>query len=93
MEETMHTYYRYHGGTPAPGALIIKFYHSGDEIRGFIRKIAEPSEDDAIFPGEEMEPEAAFRMAENKNRGPDKPPIFVELSEGVQWDPAWGRLM
>lgn len=93
MEETMHTYYRYHGGTPAPGALIIQFYHSGDEIRGFIRKIAELSEDDAIFPGEEMEPEAAFRMAENRNRGPGKPPIYVELSEGVQWDPAWGRLM
>lgn len=89
----MHTYYRYHGGTPAPGALIIQFYHSGDEIRGFIRKIAEVSEDDAIFPGEEMEPEAAFRMAENRNHGPDKPPIYVELSEGVQWDPAWGRLM
>ncbi|WP_245441137.1 MULTISPECIES: hypothetical protein [unclassified Neorhizobium] len=84
MEEIMHTYYRYDGGAPAPapGALIIRFYHSGDEIRGFVRKIAEPSEDDAIFPGEEMEPEAAFRTAENRNRGPDKPPIFVELSEG-----------
>ncbi|CDZ64182.1 Hypothetical protein NGAL_HAMBI2566_59330 [Neorhizobium galegae bv. orientalis] len=31
----MHTYYRHHGGMPAPGALIITFYHSGDEIRGY----------------------------------------------------------
>ncbi|WP_117195267.1 hypothetical protein [Rhizobium terrae] len=89
----MHTYRRYQGGVPAAGALIIKFYHSGDEIRGFIRKVADEAEDDAIFPGEEMEPDTAFRMAENKNRGPDKPPIFVELSEGVEWNPAWGRLM
>ncbi|WJR68208.1 hypothetical protein QTA58_05485 [Neorhizobium sp. CSC1952] len=89
----MRTYYRYRGGEPAPGALIIRFYHSGDQIRGYIRKVADPSEDDTIFPGEEMEPEEAFRMAENKNRGPDKPPIFVELSEGVNWNPAWGRLM
>ncbi|CDZ72465.1 Hypothetical protein NGAL_HAMBI2610_40890 [Neorhizobium galegae bv. orientalis] len=34
MEETKHTYYRYHGGIPAPGVLIIKFYLSGDESRG-----------------------------------------------------------
>ncbi len=63
----MHTYYRYSGADPAPGALIITFYHSGDQIRGFIRKVAEPSEADMIFPGEEMEPEAAFRMAESKS--------------------------
>ncbi len=89
----MNTYYRYLGAAAAPGALIIKFYHSGNQVRGFIRRVADASEDDAIFPGEEMEPEAAFRMAENKNRGPDQQPIFVELSEGVQWDPAWGRLI
>lgn len=89
----MHSYYRYRGAEPPAGSLIIKFYHSGGQIRGYIRKVADPAEDDTIFPGEEMEPEDAFRMAENKNRGPDAPPIFVELSEGVQWDPAWGKLM
>ncbi|TCV75912.1 hypothetical protein EDE05_101356 [Neorhizobium sp. R1-B] len=89
----MHTYYRYHGTDPAPGALIIKFYHSGDQVRGFIRKVTEPSEDDMVFPGEEMEPEAAFRMAENKSRGPEQHPIYVELAEGLEWDPAWGKLI
>lgn len=89
----MHTYYRYRGGEPAPGALIIRFYHSGDQIRGHIRRVADPAENDTIFPGEEMKPDDAFRMAENKNQGPDKQPIFVELSEGVEWNPAWGKLM
>lgn len=89
----MHTYYRYRGTNPAPGALIIKFYHSGDQVRGFIRKVAEASEDDMVFPGEEMEPEAAFRMAENKSRGPEQHPIYVELAEGLEWDPAWGKLI
>ena len=88
----MHTYHRYKEGVPEPGSLIIKLYHSGDEIRGFIRKVADPAEDDTIFPGEEMDPETALRMAENKNREPDMHPIFIELSEGVEWDPAWGRL-
>ncbi|WP_348270571.1 hypothetical protein [Rhizobium sp. YS-1r] len=64
----MHTYYRYRSGEPAPGALIIRFYHSGDQIRGYIRRVADPAENDTIFPGEEMEPDDAFRMAENKTR-------------------------
>jgi hypothetical protein len=89
----MHTYYRYSGTDPAPGSLIIKLYHSGDQVRGFIRKVTEPSEDDMVFPGEEMEPEAAFRMAENKSHGPEQHPIYVELAEGLEWDPAWGKLI
>lgn len=89
----MRTYYAYHNATPAPGTFVIRFYHSGDEIRGYIRQIAEPGQEDAIFPGEEMEPETAFRMADNKNRGEEKRPIFVELTEGVEWNPAWGRLI
>jgi hypothetical protein len=40
-----------------------------------------------------MEPEAAFRMAENKSRGPEEHPIYVELAEGLEWNPAWGKLI
>ncbi|TDK35254.1 hypothetical protein E2F50_13430 [Rhizobium deserti] len=89
----MQTYHRYRPSEAAEGALIIKFYHSGDQIRGYIRKITDERQDDSIFPGEEMEPEDAFRMADNKNRDPGGQPIFIELSEGVQWDPAWGKLI
>jgi hypothetical protein len=93
MEERMQTYHRYRQGEASAGALVIKFYHSGDQIRGYIRRIAAKGQDDAIFPGEEMEPADAFRMAENKNREPEGQPIFIELSEAVTWDPAWGNLV
>jgi hypothetical protein len=92
-EEIMPTFYRFHGDRLEPGSLVIKFYHSGDQIRGYIRRINDTSEEDAIFPGEEMEPEDAFRMADNKNRPPNKAPIFIELAEGVEWNPTWGTLI
>ncbi|HEV7433657.1 MAG TPA: hypothetical protein VGO22_02110 [Pseudorhizobium sp.] len=87
----MQTFQRYSPEATPPGALIVRLYHSGAEIRGYIRQVAEPGTDDTIFPGEEMEPETAFRMAENKNRESGQP-VFVELSEGVAWDRAWGEL-
>ena len=89
----MSTYYAYHKAEPAPGALIIRFYHSGGQIRGYIRRVAEAGQDDTIFSGEEMEPDDAFRMARNKNQDAKDRPIFVELSEGVEWNPAWGKLI
>jgi hypothetical protein len=70
---------------------VIKFYHSGDQVRGYVRKVAQTGEDDSIFPGEEMEPEAAFKLAESHN-GRSGKLIFVELTEGVEWDPSWGAL-
>ncbi|MFF0924350.1 DUF2934 domain-containing protein [Rhizobium leguminosarum] len=78
-------------GAASPGSLVIKFYHSGDQVRGYVRKIAEAGEEDSIFPGEEMKPDAAFKLAESHNGGSGKP-IFVELTEGVEWDPTWGAL-
>ena len=62
---------------PVPGAIIVKLYRYGD--------------DDVIFPGEEMEPEAAFRLARAHSEG--EAPIYVELVEDVQWDPRWGTLI
>ncbi|KAA0687966.1 DUF2934 domain-containing protein [Neorhizobium sp. P12A] len=82
---------QYSPGAAPPGSLVIKFYHSGDQIRGYVRKIAEPDEDDTIFPGEEMEPDAAFKLA-NSHNGDAHTPIFIELVEDVQWDPTWGEL-
>ncbi|AVA25623.1 hypothetical protein [Rhizobium sp. NXC24] len=88
----METYRRYRTGAAPPGSMVIKFYYSGDQVRGFIRKVTRPGEDDAIFPGEEMEPNDAFRAARNKVVGGETLPIYVELSEGVRWDPTWGML-
>lgn len=36
---------------PLPGAMVVKLYHSGDTVRGYVRKVTDPSEDDVIFPG------------------------------------------
>ncbi|MCO5733795.1 hypothetical protein [Rhizobium sp. SSA_523] len=91
----MSTFQRFTGQMPAAGSLIIRFYHSGGEVRGYIRRVEPDGADDTVFPGEEMEPDVALRMAENKNRPPDGRsdlPILIELSEGVQWNPAWGHL-
>ncbi len=83
-------YMPYSAGAASAGSLVIKFYRSGDQVRGYVRKIAEAGEDDSIFPGEEMEPEAAFKLAQSHN-GESGEPILVELTEGVEWDPSWGE--
>ncbi|MEY9627126.1 hypothetical protein [Sinorhizobium fredii] len=74
-----------------PGAIIVKLYRYGDEVRGYVRQVIDPSEADMIFPGEEMEPEAAFRLTRAHSRG--DMPIYVELVEDVQWNPSWGTLI
>jgi len=74
-----------------PDAIVVKLYTSGDQIRGYVRQLADPSENDTIFPGEEMEPEAAFHLSATHSEG--EAPIFVELTEGVEWNPAWGELV
>lgn len=84
-------YRRYLPGIAQAGSLVIKFYHSGDQIRGYVRKIADTDADDTIFPGEEMEPDAAFKLAAS-HRADSNEPIFVELVEGVEWNAKRGRL-
>ncbi|MBY3561942.1 hypothetical protein [Rhizobium laguerreae] len=78
----MRTFRRYRKGEAGIGSIVIKFYHSGDQIRGYIRKVTDPEQVDD-----------AFLMAENKHREAPDMPIFVELAEGIRWNPAWGRLI
>ncbi|MDQ0457187.1 hypothetical protein [Rhizobium paknamense] len=87
----MSEFHRYRPDQPAPEAIVVKLYHSGPEIRGYVRKIAAAAEDDTIFPGEEMEPEKAFRLAREHSEG--EAPIYVELTEGVRWQENWGQLL
>lgn len=84
-------YKAYHTEDRTPDAIIIKLYTSGDKIRGYARKIVDPAKNDTIFPGEEMEPEAAFKLAASHSEA--EAPIFIELTEGVQWNRAWGDLL
>lgn len=86
----MPPFVRFTPSSTRPGDIIVRLYHSGDQIRGYVRTAAEAPGDDVIFPGEEMEPDAAFTLARAHARA--NAPIFVELSEGLRWDPAWGDL-
>ena len=87
----MSIYSRYSDAKAMPGTIVVSLYRSGNEIRAFIREVAEPQTGDTIFPAEEMEPEAAFRIAENKNRDINRP-VLVELKEDISWNDAWGEL-
>jgi hypothetical protein len=83
-------YRRFQKGLEKPGDMVIKLYHSGDEIRGFVRKVTGRGRDYSVFPGEEMEPAAALQIARSHLHGASE--ILIELSEGVEWDARWGAL-
>jgi hypothetical protein len=85
----MTHYKRYYEDLPVQGDLVIKFYRSGDQIRGFVRKVAERGAADAIFPGEEMQPASAFKLAESHL---ESGTVWVELTEDVVWDDNWGTV-
>lgn len=87
----MKRYYRYAHGVAPVGSLVLRFYHSGDEVKAFLREVGAEEKDDSIYPSEELPPEIAFRLADNK-RASSHQPIYVELSEGVVWNAEWGEL-
>jgi len=89
----MHTYYHFENTPVEAGSIIIKFYHSGDTVRGYLRQVSDGDEKGTIFPGEELEPKDAFMLAENKMAHGERHPIYVEMAEDIRWDPAWGRLV
>lgn len=86
-------YHIYKKGMAPVGAIVVELYHSGGEIRGFVREIGVNENDDHYLSSGDIEVDTAFRFAGNKN--PDAPDqrIYVELVEGVEWDPAWGTLV
>ncbi|WP_432350194.1 hypothetical protein WMC41_29740 (plasmid) [Shinella yambaruensis] len=86
----MMLYQRFKSNTTVPDAIVVKLYSSGGTVRGYVRKIADRGQDDTIFPGEEMTPEAALKLAASHSDG--VAPIYVELLEDVEWDPRWGEL-
>ena len=87
----MKRYFQFVRGLAPEGSLVLRFYHSGDEVKGFLRETGAEEEDDTIFPSEELSPDVAFRLADNKRVSPHQP-IYVELAEGVEWNSEWGEL-
>lgn len=88
----MQAYAQYHRGHTPVGAIVVKLYRAGDTVRGFLREVQDVDEDGTAFPSEELEPEVALRLAENKRQNNPSQPIFIELAEGVEWDPDWGSI-
>jgi hypothetical protein len=88
----MLTYQNYQRGSTPVGSIVVKLYQAGDTIRGFLREVQEIDEDGTAFPSEELKPEVALRLAENKRQDNPAQPIFIELAEGVEWNPAWGSI-
>ena len=80
----MQTYRSYQRSHVPVGAIVLKLYKAGDTVRGFIREVEDIDEDGTAFP------DVALRLAENKRQGIPNQPIFIELAEGVQWNPKWG---
>ncbi|XUM51589.1 hypothetical protein NBG89_26805 (plasmid) [Rhizobium sp. YTU87027] len=86
----------YHAFTPdnaIAGSIVVRLYHSGDQVRGYVREISARATADSIFPGEEMEPKAALRLARDHAQNAQVKSVYVELAEGLQWDNAWGVLV
>jgi len=88
----MRTYQTYRRGETPVGSVVVKFYRSGEVVRAFLREIRDIDEDGTMFPSEELEPDVALRLAENKRQDDPMKPIFIELAEGVEWDPCWGSI-
>lgn len=87
----MKRYYRFVRGLAPVGALVLRFYRSGGEVKGFLREIGAEEKDDSIFPSEELSPDVAFRLADNKRVSLHQP-VYVELAEDIDWNPDWGEL-
>jgi hypothetical protein len=88
----MQNFVAYRRGSAPIGAIVVKLYRAGDTVRGFLRQVQDVDEDGTAFPSEELEPEVALRLAENKRQAGPAQPIFVELAEGVEWNPEWGAV-
>ena len=88
----MQRYQIYKRGQTPVGAIVVKFYRAGATVRSFLREVQDVGEDGTAFPSEELEPEVALRLAENKRQDNPLQPIFIELAEDVEWNPRWGSI-
>jgi hypothetical protein len=78
----MQHYLRYEKGITPVGAIVVRFYHSGGEVRGQVRQVTGRDVEDAAFPGEELDPATALRFAVNEQQAHPGATVYVELTEG-----------
>lgn len=85
----MQHYLRYEKGITPAGAIVVRFYHIGGEIRAQVRQVTGDEGEDVVFPGDELGPVAALRFAANEQQSHPGSTIYIELSEGIEWNAEW----
>jgi hypothetical protein len=88
-EDRMQHYLRYEKGITPAGAIVVRFFHSGDEVRASVRQVTAETTDDAVFPSDGLEPSVALRMAINEQQSHPGATVYVELTEGIEWNADW----
>ena len=86
--------YRRLEGDRREGEMVVRLVREGDRIKAFligIEDTGDPAEP-TVYPPEEMDPEEAFRIAENKRQAVGDAEVLVEMEAGIEWNPAWGEL-
>ncbi|MCB8840658.1 hypothetical protein [Aurantimonas sp. VKM B-3413] len=86
--------YRRLEGTRQEGQLVVRLVREGDQVKAFLigfDETGDPAEA-SVYPSEEMDPEEAFRIAENKRQAIGDAEVLIEKEVDVDWNPAWGEL-
>ncbi|MEX6506088.1 hypothetical protein [Jiella sp. M17.18] len=85
--------YRRLEGERREGQLVVRLVKEGDRVKAFIIGLddtGDPAEP-TVYPSEEMDPEEAFRVVENKRQAIGDAEVLVEKEVDVDWNPAWGE--
>ncbi len=85
----MQHYLAYQEGITPVGAIVVRFFHAGDEVRAQVRQLTADQTDDGAFSGDELEPRDALRFAVSEQQVRPGSTVYIELTEGIEWNAAW----
>jgi hypothetical protein len=89
QEDCMQHYLSYEKAITPAGAIVVRFYHVGDEVRGQVRQVTGDASEDEAFPGEELSPADALRFAVTEQQSHPGSTVYIELTEGIEWNAEW----
>lgn len=75
-----------------PDTFVVRLMLSGDKTVGFVRQVGAEDDPEATYPSEQVPAEEALALAHSRSEALPGSRVYVELGEGVEWDPAWGEL-
>lgn len=82
-------------GERRDGQIVVEIVNEGDTQKAFITGLEETGDagEPTVYMPEEMAPDEAFRIVENKREAIGNAEVVVKLEVGAEWDPAWGELV